>query len=66
MGIIGTGRIGKTVIDHLAGFGCKMLAYDLYQNPEVSERAEYVSLEELFAQSDIVTLHTPATKRIII
>ena len=62
MGIIGTGRIGKTVIDHLAGFGCKMLAYDLYQNPEVSERAEYVSLEELFAQSDIVTLHTPATK----
>ena len=62
VGIIGTGRIGKTVIDHLAGFGCKMLAYDLYQNPEVSERAEYVSLEELFAQSDIVTLHTPATK----
>lgn len=61
VGVIGTGKIGKTVIDHLSGFGCKILAYDIYENQEVSEKAEYVSLEELFGRSDIVTLHAPAT-----
>lgn len=61
VGIVGTGRIGRTVIDHLSGFGCKMIAYDIYENPQVAEKAEYVSLETLFAQSDIITLHTPAT-----
>lgn len=61
VGVIGTGRIGKTVIEHLAGFGCKMLAYDLYENPEVAAKAKYVSLAGLLAQSDIITLHTPAT-----
>ena len=61
VGIIGTGQIGKTVIKHLSGFGCKMLAYDIYPNEEVKQYAEYVSLEELFVKSDIITLHTPAT-----
>lgn len=61
VGVIGTGKIGKTVIEHLKGFGCKILAYDIYQNPEVAEIAEYVSLEELYKQSDIITLHVPAT-----
>lgn len=62
VGVIGTGRIGRTVLQNLTGFGCRMLAYDLYPNDSVREIAEYVSLEELLQQSDIITLHMPATK----
>ncbi len=61
VGIIGTGQIGRTVIKHLSGFGCKILAYDIYPNEEITKYATYVSLEELYAQSDVITLHTPAT-----
>lgn len=61
VGVIGTGRIGKTVIDHLGGFGCKMLAYDIYEQEAVREKAEYVSLDRLIRESDIITLHAPAT-----
>lgn len=61
VGVIGAGQIGGTVIRHLSGFGCKMLAYDLYRNPRLEGLTEYVSLEELYAQSDIITLHAPAT-----
>ena len=61
IGIIGTGQIGRTVIKHLSAFGCKILAYDIYPNEEVKKYAEYVSLEELYQNSDIITLHTPAT-----
>lgn len=61
VGVIGTGRIGKTVIKHLSGFGCKILAYDLYSSEEVKAYAEYTQLEELFKNSDIITLHAPAT-----
>ncbi len=59
VGIIGTGNIGKTVIKHLSGFGCKMLAYSLYEDEEVKKYAEYVSLDELLRESDIITLHVP-------
>jgi D-specific alpha-keto acid dehydrogenase len=55
VGIIGTGRIGAAVIDRLLGFGCQKLAYDI--RPRTS--ADYVSLDDLLQQSDIVTLHTP-------
>lgn len=61
VGVIGTGRIGKTVLRNLSGFGCKMLAYDLYEQDEVKAYAEYVSLQELFAKADVITLHTPLT-----
>ncbi len=61
VGIIGAGQIGCTVIRHLSGFGCRLLAYDLYRNPQAEGLAEYVSLEQLYAESDIITLHTPAT-----
>lgn len=61
VGIIGTGRIGRTVIRNLSGFGCKVLAYDLYEQEEVKQYAEYVSLETLFAQADVISLHTPLT-----
>lgn len=57
VGVIGTGHIGAAVVDRLRGFGCRILAFDT--RPTTS--ADYVSLDELLAQSDIVTLHTPLT-----
>lgn len=62
IGVIGTGQIGSTVIKHLSGFGCRFLAYDLYPKKELEAYAEYVSLDELYAKSDIITLHAPATE----
>lgn len=61
VGILGTGRIGQTVIKHLSGFGCEILAYDLYENEDVKSYAKYVDLENLFKNCDIITLHMPAT-----
>ncbi|WP_370939881.1 D-isomer specific 2-hydroxyacid dehydrogenase family protein [Amycolatopsis sp. cg13] len=55
VGVIGTGRIGAAVIDRLWGFGGQKLAYDL--RPRTS--ADYVPLDDLLRQSDIITLHTP-------
>lgn len=55
VGVIGTGRIGAAVLDRLRGFGCRILAND--SRPKTS--ADYVPLDELLQQSDIVTLHTP-------
>lgn len=63
VGVIGTGRIGKTVVQDLIGFGCRILAYDLYPSEEVKKHAEYVDLDTLFAQSDVITLHTPLTEQ---
>lgn len=57
VGVIGTGRIGAAVIDRLRGFGSRVLAHD--RRP--SAAAEYRPLDELLAQSDLVTLHTPLT-----
>lgn len=57
VGVIGTGRIGKAVIENLKGFGCKIIAYDLYPSKDL-ENVEYVSLDELYERSDIITLHT--------
>lgn len=61
VGIIGTGKIGKTVISHLKGFGCKILAYDIYESDEVRENAKYVPLDKIFTDCDIISLHAPAT-----
>lgn len=62
VGVIGTGRIGETVIRNLSGFGCKILAYDIYQKNSVKTLCEYVELKQLFEESDIITLHVPATE----
>ncbi|MCI7321939.1 MAG: D-isomer specific 2-hydroxyacid dehydrogenase family protein [Lachnospiraceae bacterium] len=62
IGVIGTGKIGATVIKHLSAFGCRILAYDLYRNPSLQDMAEYVSLEELYGESDIISLHTNANE----
>ena len=60
VGVIGTGRIGQTVIEHLSGFGCRILAYDIFPKDAVRQHAEYVDLDTLYAESDIITLHAPA------
>lgn len=62
VGIIGTGRIGRTVIRHLSGFGCRILAYDIVEDGETGSRAEYVQLETIFRECDIISLHAPATE----
>ena len=62
VGVIGTGKIGAAVIRNLSGFGCKILAYAHHPDPSLSGLAEYVDLDRLYAQSDIVTLHVPLTQ----
>lgn len=63
VGIIGTGRIGLRFAHLLQGFGVRILAYDLHPNAQAAEelRLEYVPLETLFAESDILSLHCPLT-----
>lgn len=62
VGVIGTGRIGRTVLKDLAGFGCGLLAYDLNENEEVkASGVPYVTLEEMWKQADVITLHVPLT-----
>lgn len=61
IGVLGTGNIGRTVIRHLSSFGCKLLAYDLYENEEVKKYAEYKPLDEILRTADVLTLHMPAT-----
>lgn len=62
VGVIGTGRIGATVIRDLSGFGCRILAHDLYEKEEVRQYADYVSLEQIWKDADVITLHTPLTQ----
>ena len=59
VGIIGTGRIGTKVIEHLTGFGCKMLCYDIKQNETAARYAEYTDLETIYRTCDIISLHVP-------
>jgi len=59
-GIIGTGKIGQSMIRILKGFDMKVYAYDLYPNKELD--VEYVELPELFAKSHVISLHCPLTK----
>ena len=62
VGIVGTGKIGAVVAQILKGFGCRLLAHDPFPNPACQELGtNYVSLPELFAASDIITLHCPLT-----
>lgn len=61
-GIVGTGQIGTVVARILNGFGCRLLGHDARPNPACEALGiRYVPLEELFASSDLVTLHCPLT-----
>ncbi|BBD68341.1 D-isomer specific 2-hydroxyacid dehydrogenase NAD-binding protein [Nostoc commune NIES-4072] len=60
VGIVGTGKIGLILAQIMKGFGCHILAYDVYRNPELEALGgKYVELPELFANSDIISLHCP-------
>lgn len=59
VGVIGTGKIGRVFIDICRGFGMNILAYDKYPAPDSG--IHYVTPDELFAQSDIISLHCPLT-----
>lgn len=62
VGVIGTGRIGSVLAKILVGFGCKVMAYDLVENPQLIEMGvRYVSLDEILRESDILSLHVPLT-----
>lgn len=60
VGVIGTGRIGRLFIDICKGFGMHVIAYDKF--PAKDSSIEYVSLDELFERSDIISLHCPLTE----
>ncbi|MBZ0300876.1 MAG: 2-hydroxyacid dehydrogenase [Anaerolineae bacterium] len=62
MGVVGTGKIGIEVARIMHGFGCQLLGYDPYPNPEAEKLGlHYVELDTLLAQSDIISLHSPLT-----
>lgn len=60
IGVIGTGSIGRHIIQLAQGFGMKVIAYDLYQNPSLEELYAS-SLNELYQKSDVISLNIPST-----
>lgn len=58
-GIVGTGKIGAAMARICRGFGMKVIAYDVYENPSLKDFVTYVTLDELLAQSDLISLHCP-------
>jgi len=63
-GIIGTGKIAKILIQALRGLGVNVVAYDLYPDLDFAKKydVKYTTLDELYRQSDIISLHCPLTK----
>ncbi len=60
MGLIGFGRIGQATAKIAQAFGLNILMFDIYQNPEIeSDTCKYATLDELLANSDIISLHCP-------
>lgn len=64
-GALGAGRIGQCAMRIAHGFGCKLIAYDPYENPQMAAELsfDYVPLEQLLAQADIISLHLPLTEQ---
>ena len=60
-GIIGTGKIGAAMCRICRGFGMNVIAYDVYENPSLKEFVTYKSLDEVLAESDLISLHCPLT-----
>jgi D-lactate dehydrogenase len=61
-GVVGTGKIGALAARILVGFGCRVLAYDIAPSAECRAiGVDYVALDDLWARSDIITLHAPLT-----
>ncbi|AQW22162.1 lactate dehydrogenase [Lentilactobacillus curieae] len=63
VGVVATGRIGRAAMKIYEGFGAKVIAYDVFHNPELEKQGIYVdTMDELYSQSDVISLHAPATK----
>ena len=62
VGIIGTGGIGETVVRHLSGFGCRILMNDVYEKDALRAFGEYVDLDTLYKECDVISLHVPGTE----
>jgi len=64
LGVLGTGRIGQNSIKMGNGFSMNVVAYDVFQRPELQTQLgfKYVSLDDLLVQSDIITIHVPLLK----
>ena len=58
-GVMGTGKIGAAMARICRGFGMKVIAYDVYENPDLKDFVTYVSLDQLLASSDLISLHCP-------
>lgn len=69
VGIVGTGKIGACVARILHGFGCELLLHDVHERDELKQLGgQYLPLDELFARSEVITLHCPllqATQHLI-
>lgn len=62
VGIIGTGMIGRSVLRDLSGFGCKLYYYNRSRNETAEKYAEYLPLNDLLAQCDVISLHLELNK----
>ena len=62
IGIIGTGHIGLTTAKVFKAFGAEIIGYDVFENPAAAGILEYKSLDDVFAESDLISLHIPLTK----
>lgn len=64
VGVVGTGKIGRVFINICLGFGMKVLAYDKFPDKSLEDggRVKYSTLDELFKNSDIISLHCPLTE----
>lgn len=64
VGVLGTGRIGTVVAESMIDMGAKVLVSSYSkQNPRLAGKARYVSFDELVEQSDVITIHIPATQK---
>ncbi|KAI1390351.1 putative D-lactate dehydrogenase [Hypoxylon trugodes] len=63
VGVLGTGRIGVALARIMHGFGCRLLAYDLFPNDDFEKYGEYTDLDTLLSESDFVSLHCPLTDK---
>lgn len=62
VGVIGTGKIGVCFARIMRGFGCRVLAFDVARQPAAEALGvEYTTLERLYAESDLISLHCPLT-----
>lgn len=61
VGVVGTGKIGRVFARIMWGFGCRVIASDPYPSEEARQWADYVELDTLLAQSDVIALHLPLT-----